>query len=55
MTGASKVSSVLSFSYRLTHTMLADNDPVSDSTPEAQQTLARAADLRSCAYMNDLF
>lgn len=35
--------------------MLADNDPVSDSTPETQQTLVRAADLRSCAYMSDLF
>jgi hypothetical protein len=35
--------------------MLADNDPVSESTPKAQQTLARAADLRSCAYTNDLF
>jgi hypothetical protein len=34
--------------------MLADNDPVSDSSPVAQQTLLRAADLPSCAYTNEL-
>jgi hypothetical protein len=40
--------------FKLTNTMHADNDPVSDSSPVAQQTLLRAADFPSCAYTNDL-
>jgi hypothetical protein len=40
--------------FKLTNTMHADNDPVSDSSPVAQQTLLRAADFPSFAYTNDL-